>query len=128
MSKKFFSLICVFVFCWLIQSDAFAQEPKDDLKKPVEWVRVEENKGEFSIEMPSDFTYFYDADGFSYDNMSRSYDFKHMQMLNGAMDKTVLSVEIYKVPAPKKYLGELVERLRLSGAKTEESTDGVENH
>jgi hypothetical protein len=100
---------------------AFAQETKNN---PVEWVRVENETGEFSVEMPSNFTYFYDRDGFNYDNSVNIYQFAHMQMLNAAADKTVMSVEMYQVKSPKSYLAELVERHRTGGAKSDESKDG----
>lgn len=118
MKKILSLLILVLAFAFV---NASAQKPVET----VEWVRVEQQAGEFSVEMPSSFAYFYDKDGFTYDNQGQPYNYSHIQMLNAAADKTVMSVEIYQVPSPKKYLNELIERLRVKGTKSEMSEKGV---
>jgi TonB family protein len=120
MLKKTFILpILILAFA----ASIFAQEKT--AAKTTEWVRVENETGEFSVELPSDFTYFYDQDGFSFENPSKTYSFKYMQMLNAAADKTVMSVEIYRVSSPKTHLEELLDRQRFSGEKSEESKNGL---
>lgn len=70
-----------------------------------EWIRVASDNGEFSIELPDSGRYFYDKDGFYFnDPMSGAFTFKEMQMLNAALDKTYMSVEIYRMPNAKGYL------------------------
>ena len=87
------SLIFIFVF-------AFAAQAQNS-----EWVRIQSDNGEFSIEMPKNPAYFYDKDGFYYPSSSFGDDdlqYGEMQMLNSADEKTVMSLEIYKVSSPKK--------------------------
>ena len=75
-----------------------------------DWIRVESDNGEFSVEMPKNSTYFYDKDGFSYSNWGSSdIQFTEMQMMNSSDGKTVMSVEIYNVNSPKNGLNTLLE-------------------
>jgi hypothetical protein len=117
MKKILSLLILILAFAFVT---AFAQKTNE----AVEWVRVQNETGEFSIEMPSNFIYFYDKEGFNYDVSNKTYSFQEMRMLNAASEKTVMRVEIYKVSSPKKHLNELLERDRLQGSKSEESRDG----
>ena len=123
MQKILSSLILISA----LAAAAFAQETKDgsnSTNQPVKWVRVQSETGEFSVEMPSDFVYFYDKAGFTFDDPNQSYDFNEMRMLNAATEKTVMRVEIYKVSTPKKHLRELLERDRVEGDESSESLEG----
>jgi TonB family protein len=75
-----------------------------------DWIRVQSDNGEFSVELPKNSTYFYDKDGFTYSNWGSSdIQFTEMQMLNASDGKTVISVEIYKLNSPKNGLNTLLE-------------------
>lgn len=117
--KIFGSLLLLALFC----ASTFAQETKNISNKTNGWVRLSFESGEFSFEMPSDYVYFYDKDGFynSPRNSSKTYQYKEMRMFNAFSEKTVMSVEIYDVPAPKKYLNTLLEDQNFKGSKTGES-------
>ncbi len=101
-------LIFTFVFAFAAQ----AQNP--------EWVRIQSDNGEFSVEMPKNPTYFYDKDGFSYSNWGSSdLYYSEMQMLNSSDGKTVMSLEIYRVASPKKGLDPLLEKQNAKTKKLE---------
>ena len=83
-----------------------------------DWVRVQSDNGEFSIETPANPVYFYDKDGFYFNNsFSGAYNFREMQMLNATLDKTYMSVEIYRMTNPKGYLDEIDGRNGLAFSK-----------
>lgn len=71
-------------------SIAFAQE------KVSEWVRVQSNNGEFSIEVPAKHNFFYDKDGFVVSDYPNRFEVKEMNMLNAYPEKTLVSFESYK--------------------------------
>ena len=98
---------------------AFALTAKDILNQTDEWVRVFNVNGEFSFEMPSGFVYFYDKDGFLYSprNSNATYPFKEMRMFNASSNKTVMSIEIYDVSSPKKYMNAMLEEQPVKAAK-----------
>jgi hypothetical protein len=76
-----------------------------------EWTRFASDDGEFSVEMPKNAVYLYDKDGFIYsDFSSKNLQFAEMQMLHAADDKTVMSVEIYRLRSPKDGLDMLLEK------------------
>ena len=88
------------------------------------WQRVVSDSGEFSIEVPSSFSFFADKDGFV---MAKSgggdVPVKGMQVLNSVSDGTVVSVEIYEVG--KAILDQMFEQDKLSykGASSERTKD-----
>lgn len=98
--KQFITILLLFLFSYSI----FAQNTQTN-----DWIRVQSDNGEFSIEIPSNFTYFFDKDGFDYSVSDQSFVFSQMQMLNASVEKTVMSVEVYKVPSPKNYMNRLLE-------------------
>lgn len=61
-----------------------------------EWIRVQSDNGEFSIEVPAKNNYFYDKEGFSITEDRSDYKLKEMNLLNAYKDKTLLSVETYE--------------------------------
>jgi len=75
----------------LLPAIALAQE-----KQPDEWIRVHSNDAEFSIEVPVEYDYFYDENGFLKAERSSSYKLQKMSMLNAYHAKTLLSFERYK--------------------------------
>lgn len=99
-------VICVLAFSFSVQA------------QNADWVRVQSNNGEFSIEMPKNLTYFYDKDGFSLSQGgNRDHQYSEMQMLNGSSGKTVMIVEIYRVASPKNQLSLMLEQLNVNSSK-----------
>jgi TonB family protein len=112
--------LCLFV---LAHASVFSQVPNDNPKN--EWVRLDSDNGEFSVEMPANPTYFYDRDGFYYPlSYGSDIQYGEVRLLNAADDKTVMSVEIYRLNAPKKGLDILLEKQRTKAEKLENLPDG----
>lgn len=86
--KKIARVLSLIFFAFI--SIAFAQE------KASEWIRVQSDNGEFSIEVPTQNNYFYDKEGFSVSEDNSNYRVKEMNLLNAFKEKTLLSVEIYE--------------------------------
>lgn len=60
------------------------------------WIRVQSEDGEFSIEVPRANTFFYDLGGFSVGDGGRDIPLKKMEMLNAIIDGCLLSFERYE--------------------------------
>lgn len=60
------------------------------------WTRVQSDNGEFSIEVPEDFSYFFDSDGFIVGEDQRDYPVREMNLLNAYLDETLISFEVYR--------------------------------
>lgn len=89
------------------------------------WTRLQSDDGEFSVELPNNYSYFYDADGFIISTFAEGdLQYAQMQMLCGAAENTVMSVEIYKVSPAKKFLNVLVEKHRTTARQRDESQSG----
>jgi Gram-negative bacterial TonB protein C-terminal len=85
--KKTVSLLIVL----LLTTFSFAQDVKKD-----DWIRVQSDDGEFSIEVPAKYGYFYDKNGtFVFDN-SGNYSVEEMNVFNSYFEHTLLSFETYK--------------------------------
>ena len=83
-----------------------------------QWTRIKSSDGEFSIEIPNNLVYFYDEDGFIIsppDKKSQLYT--DMQLLNSSIDKTFMSVEMYKISSQKGALANLIEQDGLKTSK-----------
>ena len=93
-------------------SAAFAQE------KTADWIRVQSENGEFSIEVPARHSFFYDKDGFTVSENGVSFEVKEMNMLNAYTEKTLVSFESYK--ANKKAL-EIMRKFDDKKGKSSES-------
>lgn len=88
ISLIFTRLFCAVLFLPFI---AFAQE-----KQMSEWMRVQSDDGEFSIEVPVAHNYFYDKDGFLTAKDSNNYKVQQMNLLNAYHEETLISFESYK--------------------------------
>ena len=111
MCEKIKYLISSMTALLIFQICVFSQDANGN------WVRLESDDGEFSIELPNNeaSAYFYDKEGFYYNNFPTGpFNFKEMQMLHGALDKTYMSVEIYRMSNPKVYLDEIAMRKNLA--------------
>lgn len=63
-----------------------------------EWMRVQSDNGEFSIEIPLKYNFVVDKDGYeqSESDSSTNYSLKNIKFLNSYLDKTLLTFEIYE--------------------------------
>jgi hypothetical protein len=101
--KKLCKFTLVFLFALIFSAVVKAQNS--------EWTRFASDSGEFSVEMPKNAVYFYDKDGFIYSDFGgNNIQFAEMQMLHAADDKTVMSVEIYRLRSPKDGLDMLLDK------------------
>lgn len=84
------------------------------------WIRVQSDNAEFSIEVPGNFSYFFDSEGFNTGSDQKDYPVREMNLLNAYHDGTLLSFEIYRASsdAMKELLKSAVER----GARTDKTT------
>ena len=95
MNRKIFHVL-ILLLCSI---SVYSQQPQPTpmpSEKPEEWFRVRSDNGEFSIEVPAKYSYFYDKDGFFVSKDSKNYSLKNMQMLNAYHENTLVSVEIYE--------------------------------
>ena len=60
------------------------------------WSRVQTDTGELSVEVPEDFAYFFDLDGFTVGQNSNDYPVKDMRLLNAYRTGTLVSLEVYR--------------------------------
>jgi hypothetical protein len=77
----------------LFATFSFAQDAKKD-----DWIRVQSDDGEFSIEVPADYGYFYDKDGLLADFNNPYNQLDEMRVFNSYKEHTLISFECYKVP------------------------------
>ncbi len=95
--KKILGLLILISFLCV---SAFARQTKSISNQTNEWIRLSFDNGEFSFEMPANFTYFYDKDGFrltrSSGFSSQTYQYEKMRVFNASADKTVLIIKICK--------------------------------
>ncbi len=82
-----------------------------------EWIRVQSDNGEFSIEVPAEYNFFADKNGFSVSVANNDHQLKEMTMLRAFHEKTLLSFESYK--ASKKDLDALREKESRNGKTVE---------
>lgn len=83
----------------------------------VEWIRVQSDNGEFSIEIPKQYNFFYDKEGFSVNYKQNDYSLKEMNLINSYIKDTLLSVEVYK--AKDKALKRFIELDKKNGKVSE---------
>jgi len=96
-NKALHAIFALLISC-LGQSVAYSQQPSDQTDPNDQWIRVQSDNGEFSIEVPVKYKFYYDKDGFSVSYMNRGeYQLKNMRMLNAFHSGTLLSFEVYEV-------------------------------
>jgi hypothetical protein len=61
-----------------------------------DWMRVQSNDGEFSIEVPKSHRFFCNAEGFQISKNDSDLPLKDMCMMNAVIDGTLVSFEIYE--------------------------------
>lgn len=109
-------LIILITFILLAFSVSNAQD------QTAEWIRVQSDNGEFSIEVPAEYGFFADKNGFSIAENPNTYFLQEMNMLNAFHEKTLLSFESYK--ASKSGLDKIRERDSGKGESSEIKREG----
>jgi hypothetical protein len=84
-----------------ITGTALGQEPKDAAPKEEKWIRVQNDNGEFSVEIPDEYSYFYDKEGYHISSSPNEATLSQMRVVNAYRGGTLLSFEAYKVKSPK---------------------------
>lgn len=112
-------LILAALFCTLLLSPTFVSARQN---KAAEWIRAQSDDGEFSIEVPADYTFVVSKFGFSIADGADNYSLEEMKMLNAYREKTLLSFESYR--ANKKALNIIRERDEENGKSTDIQRDG----
>lgn len=80
-----------------LQAFVFAQE-----NQSAEWIRVQSDNGEFSVEVPAKYDFIVDDNGFSISKYPNDYPLTEAKIFNSYQEKTLVTFEIYK--ANKKVL------------------------
>lgn len=107
--KKIRLIIAVLFYTFLfLPTLTDAQE-----NQSAEWIRVQSDDGEFSIEVPAKYSFVVDKDGFSVADKSNNYALKEVRMLNAYREKTLFAFESYK--AGKNALDSFIEQDKRNG-------------
>jgi hypothetical protein len=96
MPAKIFRVIFTFILMALAQWTVDAQNAPAG--RVAGWIRVQSDNGEFSVEVPAEYGFFADKDGFSIGGSSGEYLLREMNMLNAFQEKTLVSFESYRAP------------------------------
>ncbi len=95
MKRKIFCVL-VLLLCSICVYSQQPQPSPTSADTNNEWFRVRSDDGDFSIEIPAKYSYFYDKDGISFSESSNTYMLKKMQMINAFHENTLVSVESYE--------------------------------
>jgi hypothetical protein len=87
MKNIFLIVVCLTV---ILLSYSISQAQTSD------WVRVSSDDGEFSIEIPAKYNFFYDKNGFWDSKNQNNYQLREMYLLNAYYDSALLSFERYE--------------------------------
>jgi len=92
MRSKILFVSCALVLFCVAAISAAGQAPKAD------WMRVQSDDGEFSIEVPANYKYYFNKNGFTIGrfNQPGNYWLKNMRMLNSYDSGSLLSFEAYE--------------------------------
>ena len=86
---KFISRLWILMMVALGVQFSPAQTNSDD------WMRVQSDDGEFSIEVPANNRFFFNADGFEVSQDQVGLQLKNMYMLNAFAEEALVSFEVY---------------------------------
>lgn len=90
MFPKLILTVLAFFLGSFLQIPALAQTAEN------EWIRIQSDNGEFSIEVLANYKHYYNKDGFFVSNNANDYRLQDVRILNSIIDGTLLSVEAYK--------------------------------
>lgn len=101
IGKNLFILILSLTAAHFIPVTVYGQEPKAAMPADGKWIRVQSDNGEFSVEIPDEYSHFYDKEGFHISSGSNEATLKEMRVVNSYREGTLLSFEAYKVKHPR---------------------------
>lgn len=90
-----------------------------------EWIRVQSDNGEFSVEIPVEYDFYGDNDGFPISKFTKIIELKEMRMLNAFREKTLVSFETYETNHAKEAADIFLERDKKEGKKSEITFNGL---
>ena len=95
MKRKIFYVLTLLLcsICVYSQQPQITPTPAD---KTAEWLPIRSDEGDFSIEIPAKYSYFYDKDGISFSQDRNTYMLKEVQIVNAYYENTLISIESYK--------------------------------
>lgn len=108
--------VYLFTFWLILFFPIIASAQENQLAK---WIRVQSDNGEFSVEIPVEYDFYADKDGFLVSDQSQSYPLTEMRMLNSFREKTLLSFETYKTNRSKDIADIFIDRDKKNGEKSE---------
>lgn len=111
-----------------IPSTAVGQEPKDAAPKDEKWIRVQTDNGEFSVELPDEYSYFYDKEGYHISSGLSDTTLSEMRVVNSYRSGTLLSFEAFKVKRPTTALAMTLESERSFGKFEKLNKNGFTFH
>ncbi|MEO8649333.1 MAG: energy transducer TonB [Acidobacteriota bacterium] len=85
---KLRSVLCVVFTAFVFVMTASAQQTDG-------WMRVQTDDGNFSVEVPAEYKYFFDSNGFVISNGGSSFQLKNMSLFTAYKDGSLLSFEVY---------------------------------
>src|SRR5215207_9395152 len=89
--SKYFSILVVL---FLVTLSAYSQD-----KSGSGWLRVQTDDGKFSVEVPDDYSYFFNKDGFGISREMTDYVVRDVSILSAYRDGTLVSFEVYRANA-----------------------------
>jgi hypothetical protein len=95
-----FSISALF-FLGLTGLEIFSQTPIPTPAKEQKWIRVQSDNTELSIDVPDEYDYFYDKDGFLMSYKMSSFVASDVKIFNSYRNGTLLSFESYKFKKPE---------------------------
>lgn len=116
-------LTIILIFCSqpLLAQDA--NKATSD-SQAAQWVRLQSDNGDFSIEIPRNYEFFSEKDGFVLGTRGGGeLEFKEVKLLTAYHEKTLLSIESYHLENPKKGLNSIIEYTQ--GNEENISRDGL---
>lgn len=108
--------VYLFAFWLILFFSAIASAQENQLAK---WIRAQNDNGEFSVEVPAEYDFYRDKDGFLVSDYSKSYQLTEMRILNAFREKTLLSFEVYETNRSKDVADIFIDREEKNGEKSE---------
>ena len=98
------------------------------LAQTTDWMRVQSDNGEFSIEIPQKYNYLVDKDGFEQSELGfqKNYSLKNVKLFYAFADKTLLTFEIYEAKNDALKAIYNLDKERVNKAKKESNSEVVE--
>ena len=122
--RNILAVLSILFFFSGMNLQVFSQTPTPTPAKEQKWIRVQSENGEFSIDVPDDYDYFFDEKGFSVSNDTTDYPLKDINIFNSYRNGVLLSFESYQTSNTKDALKALMEVETHHEKKTEKVKAG----